>query len=163
MDLNVIVRGSSNIVVRRAFLPDLDALYRIEIECFGEDAFPKSYVKRFIEEPWFITLVAILNDEIVGFVVGSLESFLGKLAGHIYSIDVKPEYRGMGVGSRLLVAIEEELRGAGAEICCLEVSVDNTAALNLYLKHNYRVIERLKDYYGVGRDGMRLVKKLVME
>ncbi|MEM3193934.1 MAG: GNAT family N-acetyltransferase [Candidatus Bathyarchaeia archaeon] len=154
------MKGSPNIVVRRAFPSDLDTLYRIEIECFGEDAFPKSYIRRIIEEPYFITLVALLNDEIVGFIIGALESFLGRLAGHIYSIDVKPEYRGMGVGSRLLGAMEEELKGAGAEICCLEVSVDNTAALNLYLKHNYRVIERLKNYYGIGRDGMRLVKKL---
>lgn len=154
---------SSDVVVRRARLSDLESIYRIEVECFGEDAFPKSYIRRFIEESSSITLVALLDDEIIGFIAGLLEVFMGKLAGHIYSIDVKPKYRGRGVGSRLLGAIEDELRRCGAEICYLEARADNVAALNLYLKHNYRVIGRLKNYYGFGRDGLRLIKNLVAE
>lgn len=155
--------GFSSIVVRRARLSDLESIYRIEIECFGEDAFPKSYIRRFIEENSFITLVALLDDKIIGFIAGLLEVFMGRRAGHVYSIDVKPEYRGRGVGSRLLEAIEDELRRCGAEICYLEARVDNVAALNLYLKHDYRIIERLKNYYGFGRDGVRLIKNLVIE
>ncbi|MBS7607280.1 GNAT family N-acetyltransferase [Candidatus Bathyarchaeota archaeon] len=155
--------GFSSIVVRRARLSDLESIYRIEVECFGEDAFPKSYIRWFIEENSFITLVALLDDKIIGFIAGLLEVFMGRRAGHVYSIDVKPEYRGRGVGSRLLEAIEDELRRCGAEICYLEARVDNVVALNLYFKHDYRIIERLKNYYGFGRDGVRLIKNLVIE
>lgn len=151
------------ITVRRASLLDLEDLYLIEVECFHNDAFPKSYIKQFIEEPCFITLVALVDNKVAGFITGSIEVFRGKLSGHIYSVDVKPEYRGMGVGSRLLETIEDELRNSGAEICYLEVYINNTAAINLYLKHNYRFLEHLKNYYGIKRDGIRMMKKLSSE
>lgn len=151
------------IKVRKASPLDLEDLYSIEVECFYEDAFPKSYLKQLIEKPCFITLVALIDNKVAGFITGAIEIFRGKLSGHIYSIDVKPEYRRMGVGSRLLEAIEDELRKSGAEICYLEVYVNNTAAINLYLKHNYRFLEQLKDYYGIKRDGIRMMKKLVAE
>jgi len=152
-----------HITVRKASPLDLEDLYSIEVECFHEDAFPKSYIKQLVEEPWFITLVALVDDKVAGFITGAIEIFKGKLSGHIFSIDVKPEYRGMGVGSRLLETIEDELRKSGVEVCYLEVYVNNTAAINLYLKHNYRFLERLRNYYGIERDGIRMMKKLVTE
>lgn len=155
----MLVQGA-DVAVRRAKPSDLEEICRIEDECFGDDAFPQLYMRSFLEADFFITLVVLLGDKIVGYVVGAIETFRDKDAGHIYSIGVKPEYRGMGIGSRLLEAIERELKEAGAEICYLEVGVNNTAAINLYLKHNYRPLERLKNYYGFGRDGMRMIKKL---
>jgi len=152
-----------SISIRRAQPSDLEALYKIEVECFHEDAFPRQYIRQFIEKPYFITLVALINNEVIGFIAGSMETFYGKSAGHIYSIDVRPEYRGMGVGSHLLEATEKELKRDGAEICYLEARTDNIVALNLYLKHNYKVVEQLRNYYGIGRNGMRLMKSLVTE
>lgn len=150
----------SKLKIRRANLSDLESIYQIEIECFYEDAFPLSYLKQFLKDPRFITLVAILENKIVGFIVGSIEFLRDKNVGHVYSIDVKPEYRRRGVGSCLLETIENILKKEGAEKCYLEVSVNNITAIKFYLKHGYKFLEVLGDYYGYGKDGIRLVKEM---
>lgn len=155
--------SSSEITIRRAKISDLEEIYQIEVECFPEDAFTLSFIKSLIEDPDFIFLVATLNERIAGFVVGALENFRGKTVGHIYSIDVKSEYRGRGIGSLLLKSIEETLREAGAKECYLEVRIDNLVARSLYFKFGYRVFRVLKNYYGAGKDGILLMKRLVTD
>ena len=152
--------SKERILIRKAEEKDLEDLYRIEIECFREEAFPLFYMRKFIRDPEFITLVAISSDKIVGFIVSSIEMFRGILGGHIYSIDVKPEYRRRGIGSRLLASTEKILKKMGAKTCYLEAYVNNTTAIKFYLKHNYEFLEFLKDYYDTGKNGIRLIKKL---
>ena len=38
--------------------------------------------------------------------------------------------------------------------------MDNLPALNLYRRMGYRLVEKLENYYGAGRDAYRAVKKL---
>jgi ribosomal-protein-alanine acetyltransferase len=151
---------NSSIIIRRAEISDLKEIHQIEVECFPEDAFSQLQMREFIKDPDFIFLVAIMDGHIVGFTIGGLEDFRGKIVGHIYSIDVKPECRNRGVGSFLLESMENLLVEAGVKECYLEVRVDNTTARNLYFKREYRFFEFLSNYYGVGKDGIRLMKKL---
>jgi len=146
--------------IRRAKISDLKSLYEIEVECFSGEAFPPSLIRRFLEDSRFITLVAVLGDKIVGFIAALIEGFVEEKAGHVYSIDVKPSYRRMGVGSSLLKSLEENLREAGVKICYLETCRDNLAAVSFYLKNGYRACKILKNYYGAGRDGVRFVKRI---
>jgi len=44
----------------------------------------------------FVTLVTTVDDTVVGFAAGSIEIFNNELAGHIYTLDVKQEYRKKG-------------------------------------------------------------------
>ncbi|MCX8171171.1 MAG: GNAT family N-acetyltransferase [Candidatus Bathyarchaeota archaeon] len=151
---------SNQIMIRRAEKSDLKTLYDIEVECFHEDAFPLHFMEQFIEDSKFITLVAILENKIVGFITASIEIYKGERVGHVYSINVKPEYRRRGVGSHLLKSMEENLRRSGARACYLEARKDNVAAVNLYLKHKYVTVSILRNYYGAGRDGIRFMKVL---
>ena len=155
--------SDSEVGIRRAEISDLEEIYRIEVECFPEDAFTPSFIKTLVEDSNSIFLVATLNERIAGFVIGTLENFRGKTVGHIYSIDVKSEYRGKGIGSLLLKSIEEALRKSGAKECYLEVRVDNLVARNLYFKFGYRVFSVLKNYYGAGKDGILLMKRLIKD
>ncbi len=152
--------SNQSITIRRAEVSDLKEIHQIEVECFPEDAFSQSQMKEIIKDPDFIFLVAIMNEHIVGFIIGGLEDFRDKTVGHVYSIDVKPEYRNRGIGSLLLESMENHLVKEGVKECYLEVRVDNMAARNLYFKHKYRFFELLSNYYGVGKDGIRLIKKL---
>lgn len=149
-----------SITIRRAETSDLKEIHQIEVECFSEDAFSQSQMREIIKDPDFIFLVAIMNEHIVGFIIGGLEIFRGKTVGHVYSIDVKPECRNRGIGSLLLESLENLLAEAGVKECYLEVRIDNMAARNLYFKREYRFFELLSNYYGVGKDGIRLIKKL---
>ena len=144
--------------IRKASEKDLDILYEIELECFGGDAFIKPQLAYCLTSPGFLTLVALVEEQPVGFITGFVESLNQELVGHIYTLDVKPDYRRKGVGARLLNAFEYTLTQRGAKTFWLEVSVKNIPGRNLYLKAGYRLHERLKDYYEPGKDAVRLKK-----
>jgi len=150
----------NRLTIRRAERSDLKRLYEIEVKCFHEDAFPFHFMERFIKDPEFMTLVAVLENKVIGFIVASIEIFRGERVGHIYSINVEPEYRRRGVGSCLLESMEENLRKRGAKACYLEARKDNVAAINLYLKHKYMIVGILRNYYGAGNDGIKFMKVL---
>jgi len=147
-------------VIREAKIDDLETLHKIELECFGHEAFPKSWFEYFLKTPRFLNLVALVKGEIAGFIIGSIERYGNKTHGHIYSLDVSLGYRRRGVAYRLLNKAEEILIESGAEACHLEVRTDNIPALRLYKKRGYTITETLKNYYRTGVNGFRLSKNL---
>lgn len=136
------------VTVEDASLKHLDRLYEIETKCFEKEAFTKRQIASILANYNSIGLVAKVNGEIVGFVIGMLRQEKGKTVGHILTIDVLPEYRRKGIGLRLLKALENIFRGKGANISVLEVREDNIAALRLYQKLGYKRVTKLEYYYG---------------
>lgn len=57
--------------------------------------------------------------------------------GVIENIYVRPNHRGTGVGSDLLVAAEERLLDTGVDRISLEVLAPNDAARRFYARHGY--------------------------
>ena len=85
-------------------------------------------------------LVARLGGEIVGFASFSQER--GMLAvdvsrGLLSNLYVKPGYRGRGIGSALLAAVEAALSERGVEILTLETMAANDAARRFYERNDY--------------------------
>jgi ribosomal protein S18 acetylase RimI-like enzyme len=146
--------------IRKASEKDLDLLYEIELECFGDNAFAKPQLAYCLSYPSFLTLVALDKGQPVGFITGSIEGLNQELVGHLYTLDVKPDCRKKGLGTKLLNAFEHALAKQGIKTFYLEVSVNNVPAKNLYLKAGYKLHEKLKDYYEPGEDGIRLKKSL---
>ncbi|MBI3359583.1 MAG: ribosomal protein S18-alanine N-acetyltransferase [Chloroflexi bacterium] len=66
---------------------------------------------------------------------------------HISTIAVHPDYRGQGIGERLLVAMLEHARSLGATLATLEVRVGNVVAQNLYRKYGFEEVGRRNGYY----------------
>lgn len=150
----------SVVIVRRASLKDLDELYAIEVQCFGNDAFSKREIGQSMKSPDFINLMAVSGEKAVGFIIGRIEPFKNKSEGHIHTIDVKPEYRRKGIGSDLLEAVERFFVQNAVDSCHLEVKVDNMPARRLYTRRGYKISVVLKNYYGLGTDGIRLMKDM---
>ena len=153
------VRRKLSPEIREAIMTDLDEMYKIEVECFAENAFTYSHLEYCLRSPSFVKLIASVNGELAGFIIGLLESSEGKTIGHVYTLDVKRKFRRMGIGSTLLEALEKIFISRGAEKCRLEVRLDNTAAKRLYLKHGYKPKKIFKDYYGPGLDALELEKE----
>ena len=151
-----------DIRIREATFEDLNFLYKIELECFGDESFSREQVKQCLLLPNFVTLVALLDGELVGFITGFVSNCAGKLSGHVYTLDVKRNQRGKGVGSKLLSKFEEKMLEKGVNAVYLEVRIDNVSAKKLYFKHGYKPFKMLKDYYGQGVNGLRLKKTLVL-
>lgn len=138
---------------------NLDRLYEIEMECFKNEAFTKQQIAYLLTDNNSTGLVAELNGEIVGFVIGRTRRDKKSATGHILTIDVSRKHRRKGIGLRLLQEIERVFRPKGVRVCFLEVREDNMAALNMYQKFGYRKVERLDNYYG-NAHGVRLRKML---
>ena len=146
--------------VERAEPKDLDEIYEIEIKCFGRESYSKWIYRWLLRDERTIFLKAVKDDTILGFVVGRVEKFKKRFVGRIYTLNVRPELRGKGIGKLLMKIIEDSFKREGCEEIILEVAVNNLPALNLYRRMGYRLVEKLENYYGVGRDAYRAVKKL---
>jgi ribosomal-protein-alanine acetyltransferase len=141
-----------------AALEDLDALQEIEEECFNEEAFTRDHLTNLLKTQNAISLRAKVDNKIVGFAIGLIE-ISGKVrAGHIFTVDVVPGHRRRGIGLRLVDELEHVFLENGVRTIYLEVRKDNKAALELYCKKGYSEIQKLKNYYSKGAQGLRMKK-----
>lgn len=62
----------------------------------------------------------------------------GDRIGEVESLSVLPEYRGRGLGSRLLGDLHERLRRQGAGDLIVGALAGNADAIRLYQRHGYR-------------------------
>lgn len=71
-------------------------------------------------------------------------------AGHVYSLYVRPDAQGLGVGTRLLAAADEWLRRDGVHEATLWVFAANAAALAFYSRLGWQPDggERVEPEYG---------------
>src|ERR1700687_2458490 len=65
---------------------------------------------RLIREPAALLLVATIDDQIVGSVIGGWDGW----RGNIYRLAVAPEFRRRGIARRLVAEISKELFAKGA-------------------------------------------------
>jgi ribosomal protein S18 acetylase RimI-like enzyme len=142
--------------IRRAEPKDLTFIVEIEGLCFPEEtAFPAGMFAYLIK--YSVSLVACdLEDNVVGFIIG----YTSGRGGAVYTLDVHPTHRRMGVGSKLVRALEEELHAQGARAIRLEAALENPEAMELYRKAGYSERELVRNYYGRGKDAVRMWKEL---
>lgn len=101
--------------------------------------------------PWSVTeyetLLAdpktILVNDPTGFAIGS--SIFDQ--AELLLIVIRPEFRGMGHGARVLSQFELYCRDRGAVSIHLEVSEQNASARGLYARHGYTQIGTRRHYY----------------
>ena len=155
---------------------DFELLWKIDQECFAPGiAYSRRELEAYIRRRRAFTLVArhirsgdktatgetASNDPfrgIVGFIVAETSRHG---IGHIISIDVLPDNRRFGIGSRLLLAAENKLRAALCRFAVLETAVDNVAALAFYKRHQYSVVKVVPRYYSNRIDAFMLEKSLL--
>ncbi len=145
--------------IRRAEMRDLSQIVQIEGLCFPEEsAFPPKMFAYLIQ--YAVSLVACRPEKkVLGFVMG----YTSGKAGAVYTLDVHPDYRRMGIGSSLISALEEELLRLGAESIRLEAAIETPEAIDLYRKAGYREREIVRNYYGAGKHALRMHKALTAE
>lgn len=148
------------IAVEKAKLANHEELWKIETECFTIEAFTKEHIEFLLRNPNAIGLIARVNGEVAGFIIGIIENYGRAKIGHVYTIDVAVKHRRRGVGLRLLNEMENTFLKKGVKTSYLEVRVDNQAARTLYKKQGYAEIQSLDDYYSGGIHGLRMVKQL---
>ena len=148
-----------SITIEDASVKDLDKLHEIEQKCFGAEAFTRPQIANLLTDYNTLSLVAKENDNIIGFIIGTIEFERSIPVGHILTIDVLPSRRKKGAGLSLLEGLEGIFKVRKAVESRLEVREGNAEALSLYGKIGYKKVGRLKGYYG-HTDGLLLMKRL---
>lgn len=62
---------------------------------------------------------------------------------YLSNVAVYPEYRSLGLGSRLLNTLEEEIKAVGKNRMVLHTDVKNHGAIRLYEKLGYKIEEKI--------------------
>ncbi len=138
---------------------DFEALHALDQTCFAPGiAYSKAMLRYFLNEPAAVCVVAETEDEeeIAGFILGETNRQLG----HIVTLDVAAGYRRLGVGTRLLQALEKEFAASGIRGMVIETAVNNPSAVEFWGRHGYRTEATLKGYYLSRIDAFQMRKPL---
>jgi [ribosomal protein S18]-alanine N-acetyltransferase len=142
---------------------DFEVLWNIDQQCFAPGiAYSKRELAIYIRRRGSFTLVAEIaetanhSSPIAGFIVAEANRGMG----HIISIDVLPDSRRLGLGSKLLLGAEDRLLSLSCRNVILETAVDNASALGFYKRHQYAVLRVSPRYYSNGVDALVLGKNL---
>ena len=150
-------------VVRPTTSLDFERIVELELSCFeGELAYSRRQLQYLVFSANSTTLVEEVKGVIRGFILVLYRA--GSSVAGIETINVDPQYRKQGVGRRLLVAAEDNIRRRNIRRIRLEVSVTNRAAIALYEAAGFHSTAVLKNYYhflhGNSRDAVRMIKGL---
>jgi ribosomal protein S18 acetylase RimI-like enzyme len=126
------------VVVRPVRASDLDAVIAIDTRVTGiaKRTYWQGIYRRYgaSRDPGRHFLVAADGDAVVGFVIGEVRDweFGSAPCGWVFAIDVHPEARQHGVGTRLLAAICAGFRRAGVSKVRTMLSRDNRLILSFF-------------------------------
>lgn len=135
-----------SVVIRSYDTKDFKDIMEIDREAFS----PRNPV---YDVYIYVTYCHLLVADIGGKVVGYIAIMdLDRKTSKIVSFAVKREFRGKGIGKRLLSKAIERCREKGRSRMLLEVRVSNYVAQNLYKKMGFRVVEVIPNYYHDGED-----------
>ncbi len=101
----------------------------------GLDKELEDYVTEIINGPHYFGFVAEDQDQLVGFIVGSMKDRQGyKLdrEGYVEDFFVAAEHRSQGIGTQLFSRLVEDFKKRGATHLALDAYAANQSAIDLY-------------------------------
>ena len=146
-----------HIIYTDAKLSDLDNIFKVE---------SKSY-----DNPWTIGILrdclvnhydfykAEYNNNLIGYIIAKISIH----ETHILNLTISEDYRHRGIATELLEMIFSKCYILNSLNIFLETRVDNTPAIKLYEKHNFRRISIRKNYYQTsdGKQDAIIFKKIL--
>lgn len=103
---------------------------------------------------------AYREDSGVLVLYGYLVYVRSKLVTRIHKVCVVEQHRGKGLGAWMMGRAVEELRKGGAADVDLWVDLAREPARRLYRGCGFEDMEVVRDYYGAGRDAVRMQRNL---
>jgi mycothiol synthase len=92
------------------------------------------------------SLLARLDDEPIGFVIGNIDLTKEPPGGHIWQIGIIPAQRRRGLASALLVETMRRMQEAGASSALLTVHLNNPGAIKAYSQLSFITVGRRARY-----------------
>ncbi len=104
-----------------------------------------------------LCLVLEHKKEIIGFLLGGYTALPRQ--AHILSIAILQEYRGRGLGKKVLTHFLSTIQRLNYTSVKLEVNVDNHKAIKMYEEFNFKIESKIRKYYQDGSDAYLMIKK----
>ncbi len=146
------------IEIARATWRDVRALVQLDRRCFKPiDAYAWYEFLNLCVWPGMITLKALQDDRIVGFIAGDPRRHEGHTI--IVTIAVDPDFQRRGIDERLMREVEARSAHSVPRLQ-LMVRKSNLPALHLYRKLNYTIVDTWQRYYEDGEDAYVMEKTL---
>ncbi|WP_411360211.1 GNAT family N-acetyltransferase [Pseudidiomarina salilacus] len=140
--------------VRRATSHDLNELVALEAATFDYSQMGRRSFQRLLKAHSAHVFVCREQAQLLGYSLLLTRS--NSKIWRLYSIAVAAAARGKGVGKLLLEHAIQQATDQHASALSLEVKTDNKAAIELYRRYDFEVVDVLPDYYPDGTDGYRM-------
>lgn len=142
---------------------DVLTIKKIEIECGLAKWKIEDYLTD-INRNDSITKIAVLENEIVGFIVARLitnpcQNYSDY--AEIYNIAVKNKYRNRGIGKKIMESLTTICRENKITEIFLEVRKSNKTARNFYARRGFEEIGERKSYYTLPTDDAVIMKYIL--
>jgi ribosomal protein S18 acetylase RimI-like enzyme len=111
---------------------------------------------KIITNPLREVYVAVFKGEVIGFIILQME---GTFTGYIQTVAVRADWRGRGLGSRLIAFAEKRIFAEKPNVFIC-VSSFNKKAQRLYRRLGYEKIGVLKNFIVPGHDEILLRKTI---
>ena len=130
--------------IKRAKVEDAQEIYKLCL-LFNNTATATTLeqVEKFLNQSKVTVLIAVVNDEYIGFISGKVEENLsfGRPIVNINEVFVKEEYRLGGVVTQLFTAFEQTFCEDGFNRFRVFTTADNQKAVQFYHSRGYDLYE----------------------
>ena len=130
------------------------AVARLDAACFSMP-WSESAIGSELTNPLSLWLVAVDGEKLVGY-IGS-QSVMGE--ADMMNVAVDPACRRQGIGEKLTLELERQLREEKVECLTLEVRVSNAPAITLYEKLGFQQVGKRPRYYEKPREDALILRK----
>ena len=141
---------NNTIIIRDALKKDIDAVSKIDTEIsmdwYGTVMDKADYWKELFnyygrhEKDKRFFLVAELDNEVVGFVIGEARAweFGSPLCGWVFAVEVSTQKRTLGVGQHLFTEMCQRLSQVGVSTIRTMVDIENKVTLSFFRSQGMR-------------------------
>ncbi|MCL2711837.1 MAG: GNAT family N-acetyltransferase [Methanomassiliicoccaceae archaeon] len=140
-------------IVRAYEERDSDRLYEILSSSLDQSYKPEMFTYFHLQWPRGQLVVCDFSGRPIGFLCASK---IDERHAKIMLFAVDKDYRSMGLGSKLLIALRQAAIMSGMDHISLEVRPSNMRAINFYKRHGFVATEILKQYYTDGDDAVSM-------
>ncbi len=134
-------------IIDTVTLKDLDEIYNLERQYFKKDSFSKELIFNLIKtNTFFFKLIDDeLSNNIIGFII-IIQDREERL--NLINFLIRKGERKRGYGSSLLrYTLKKVIALDKIKTIILNVNSKNKAAISLYQKFNFQIVERIENYY----------------
>ena len=136
------------IKVRKMDLSDISYVYNEELKIFGKSLGEKTLYNEVLYNDMSKYFIALVDGRRAGYV----GSWLTIPNAEILNLFVSEQYRGIGIGKKLVSNVFEVCKEQNIQMVTLEVRLSNTYAIDMYKDLGFEVSHVRKNYYGNNED-----------